>query len=422
MQKIALLLCTVLLFQFAAAQQYIKKDDPFQPYLNGKAPKIIKELGEEVQGNVKIRKLVFHSRDVKTPDGVVPNEIFAAVVRPVQPGQYPGLLVFHGGGGNAEINKATSWAAKGYIVVVLDEPGVANPDKVHMLTDGPWKKYKYAANRFRVTPDASASTIFDGALASLQALYLLRSQPDVIKDRIGVVGVSWGGYMTTMISGLANKYIRASFSVYGSGFYDLGSAFLKELDKMPPEQRTIWLTYLDAGRRAGNIKTPFFLAAAANDFFFHPPAVMQTLRSMKKAQVNQLFGPNASHKILLPGGTTKKDTSRPGWMEMEQAYFDYFLKDKGQPLPVITKAVQAPGIFKFHVTSPQPVTEALVYYSYADTTWPKRVWVPITAKATADGWYSADVPAEIDGKTFDWYANISDARPVSVSSYIIRGK
>lgn len=212
MQKYFLLLLTVLLSAATAAQ------DPFQPYLNGRAPKIIKELGETTQGSVKVRELVFHSHDVQTPEGIVPNEIFAAIVRPVAPGKYPGLMIYHGGGGNAEINRAKRWASKGYIVMVLDEPGVANPEKASEATTGDWKKYKYAANRFRVTPDASASTIFEGVLASLQALYLLREQPDVIKDRIGVTGVSWGGYMTTMISSLANKYIRASFSVYGSGF------------------------------------------------------------------------------------------------------------------------------------------------------------------------------------------------------------
>lgn len=416
MRKYFLLLLTVLLFVSAAAQ------DPFQPYLNGKAPRIVKELGETTEGSVKIRKLVFLSRNVKTPEGMIPNEIFAAIVRPAAPGKYPGLLVFHGGGGNAEISKATGWAAQGYVVLVLDEPGVANPQKVSEATTGVWKKYKYAANRFVVKPDASASTIFDGVLASLQGLYLLRAQPDVIKDRIGVAGISWGGYMTTMISSLANKYIRASFSVYGSGFYDEGSSFEKELNTMSPEDKATWLTYLDAGRRVANIKTPFFLAGAANDFFFHPPAVMKTLLSMKNGQVNHLFGPNASHKILLPGGTTKKDTTRPGWMEMEQTWFDYFLKDKGQPLPVVTDAEQSADAFRFRVNSPLPITEAKVYYSYADTTWPKRVWVPVTAAAEGDGWYTASIPSETNGKVFDWYANVSDARPVSVSSYIIRSK
>ena len=210
--------------------------------------------------------------------------------------------------------------------------------------------------------------------------------------------------------------------MYGSGFYDEGSAFQKELNAIAPADRETWLKYLDAGRRVRSIRTPFFLAAAANDFFFHPPAVMKTLLSMKNGQVNHLFGPNASHKILLPGGNMKPDSMRPGSVEMELAWFDYYLKDKGQPMPAVTKAEQQSRSFRFRVKSPLPVTEAKVYYSFADTTWPKRVWVPIAAAPVGNGWYTAAIPAETDGKVFDWYASVSDARPVSASSYIMRSK
>lgn len=43
-----------------------KEGDPFRPYLTVKAPQIIKDFGEEVKDNVRIRKLVFYSRDIKT--------------------------------------------------------------------------------------------------------------------------------------------------------------------------------------------------------------------------------------------------------------------------------------------------------------------------------------------------------------------
>lgn len=409
------LICFVftLLFSVHAIAQ-----DPFKPYLTGKPPVIVKELGEEIRGNVKVRKLVFHSRDVQTPRGAIPTNIFAAIVRPLQPGKYPGLLIFHGGGGNAEMDKALAWAKLGYITAVLDEPGIGNSDKMSEHSTGLWKTYKYGTNRFTDVPQ---STIFDGVLASLQMLYLLNAQPDVIKDRIGIAGISWGGYMTTMITGLAGKYVHASFSVYGCGYYDEGSTFQKGLDTMATAKKAAWLRYLDAGRRAQNIRTPFFIAGAANDAFFYPPAVMQTLRVLKSKDVNHLFGPNGSHKIMLPGGTTKKDTTRPGWLEMEQAYFDYHLKGIGQPLPVVTASEQVNATqLRFKVKSTTPITEAIIYYSYADTTWPQRVWVPVTAALAGDGWYKATLPEETKDRQLDWYANVSDARPVSASGYIIR--
>jgi cephalosporin-C deacetylase-like acetyl esterase len=404
-------------------------DDPFKPYLDGRSPKVIKELGEVLQDSVRIRKLVFHSRDVQTTNGPVSSDIFAAIIRPAKAGFYPGLLVLHGGGGNAELDRGVFWASKGYIVTVLDEPGIANPDKVSTYSQGTWKNTIYGKSFFNVMPDVKSSSVFDGVLATLQAFYLLRSQPDVIRERIGVTGISWGGYLTTMVTSLAGTAIHASFSTFGSGFYDEGSAFLKDLDKLTPADRALWLKYLDAGRRADQIKTPFFIAGAANDVYFHPPAVTKTLMTIQSKEVNHLFGPNKSHAILLPGGGgTDKSPDHPGWLKMEQDYFDYSLKDKGFPLPLITAAYQIDNReqgqikVRFQVKAAIKITNAVVYYSFTDAEWPKRVWIQVQATAVKYGWYTAELPVKAVSNSIDWYATVSDARPVSVSSYIMRSK
>ena len=434
--QIRLLLFTFILFfhilSFSAGAQEIVPvigKDPFKPYLTGKAPQILIDLGEEVHDSVRIRKLVFCSRIIETSTGKETSMIFAAIARPEKPGHYPGLLVLHGGAGWADIERAKKWAKQGYIALVLDEPGIANPEKVP-LSGGPWKNFSYGGGRFTVQPDINNSTIFEGVLASVQALYLLHDQPDVVPDHIGIVGISWGGYLTTILSGLVNQMIRASFSVYGSGFYDVGSTFLKELNKMPAADRATWLKYLDAGRRATAIKTPFFIAAATNDNWFYPPAVMATLRATK-GQVNHLFSPNSSHKIILPGGTTETKPEQPGWLSMEQVYFEYFLKDKGFPLPVIERMSQVKlkkasdtGYIqvRFKIKSPLPIMEAQVIYSKPEEEWTKRNWIIIPVESSEGGWYQAKIPVKDSSRVLNWYANVSDTRPVSVSSYIVRTK
>lgn len=396
--------------------------DPFAPYLTGQAPEILKDLGEVTEDGVRVHKLIFHSYDYHGKSGKEKAQIFAAVVRPEKAGKYPGILILHGGGGYAEIDRAKKWAVQGYIAVVLDEPGVANPEKIP-LSKGPWEKYKYGENRFVVQPDVTASTLFSAVLSSVQGLYLLYSQPDVIKDKIGVVGVSWGGYLTTFVSGLANPMITASFSVYGSGFYDDGSVFLKNLNVMDPWDRAVWLKFLDAGRRASLIKTPFFIAAATNDNWFYPPAVTSTLRNIK-GPVNHLFSPNSSHKIDLPGGTEGKEPEEPGWLAMERTYFDYHLKGIGQPFPNIQeikteKTASGSTLVKFKVNSPTEIASGQVCYSPVGVEWPKRKWEIVPATASGDGWYMAEIPHNSVARPFECYATVSDSRPVSVSSYLV---
>ncbi|MEI6679046.1 MAG: glycosyl hydrolase family 28-related protein [Mariniphaga sp.] len=400
----------------------VVNNDPFLPYLNGQAPKIVKDLGEETANGVRIRKVVFHSYDYKNKSKDAEAVIFGAIVRPEKAGNYPGLLLLHGGGGYAEIEKAKKWAILGYVVVVVDEPGVANPDKIP-FSHGPWEGIKYGENRFITTPTVTSSTIFSSVLASLQGLYLLNAQSDVIKDKIGVLGISWGGYLTTIVSGLANPMIHAAFSVYGCGFYDDGSTFLRNLNTMKPEERATWLKYLDAGRRADAIKVPFFIASGTNDNWFYPPAVMSTLKIIK-GPVNHVFSQNTSHKIDLPGGTNAPTPGQPGWLSMEQIYFDYYLKGEGKPLPKIQeitaeKSANGNTKVRFKVNSLLPVAAGQVCYSLVGVEWTKRKWETVQATAAEQGWYEADIPSKDLKNAFECFATVSDARPVSVSSYLV---
>jgi dienelactone hydrolase len=394
--------------------------DPFTKYLTGNAPQIIKDLGE-VTDSIKLRQVIFRSRNLTVNGQTIPTDVYAVIARPLQAGNYPGILVLHGGGGTAEVDKARRWAAKGYIAVAIDIPGIVPPDKVPNST-GLFKTYKYGDHRFTASPDVTTSTIFDGALAVVQAFYLLRSQPDVVKDRIGVTGISWGGYMTTMLSGLIGPYIQASFSSYGCGFYDEGSTFQKGLDAMAPSEKECWLTYLDAGRRAKNINAPFFIASATNDIFFYPPAVSATLNAIN-SPVNHFFAPNVSHTAPIAGGNISND--RVGWMQMEQPYFDYYLKGIGEPLPRVymDELFKEPGTadtgnytIRIFVTSKTPITEADVYYSAADPLWPKRKWIAVKATPVKDGWYQAQIPINMIAKGTYCFASVSDSRPVTVSS------
>ena len=132
------------------------------------------------------------------------------------------------------------WARRGYVSFCQDQPGVCNMTKAH--STGPWKKFKWGA--FSANPNATCSTLYDGVAAALNGLALLRSQPDVDKSNIGVTGGSWGGYMTTMVSGLAGDRVKASFSVYGCGYYNVGSAWAARLENMDKEEARRWLQHL----------------------------------------------------------------------------------------------------------------------------------------------------------------------------------
>lgn len=433
---------TGLMFALISTLHAVDTSDPFTPYLDGKPPEILREIPptEPPPENITVRRVVFRSRDE--------SEIFALIATPKTPGKHPGLLVLHGGGGSAEIDKAMAWAQRGYVAVAPDMPGIADPKKL-TATTGKWNALKYGEGRWVADPDAGASITFDAVLSAMKSLYLLRAQPEVDSTRIGVVGISWGGYMTTMICGLAGDEVRAGFALYGCGFFDRGSAQRTEafdpklprnsMARMPAEERERWLQHLDAGRRAPGMKAAFFHAAAANDFFGWPQAVQATLDAIP-GERNHVFAPNANHKIPLPGGSVFENKAAPAftptafqpyptpsgskanWLAMEVPYFDYHLKNQGEPFPKVRVQKSADlRLARFSIDAPRPITKVEVYWARptpADLTVEdikSCEWIALpTNKVTSDT-YEALLPAE----AADWFAVVSDDRPVSVSGDLI---
>ena len=427
----------------------LRGSDPLLQYLDGKAPEIIREITNSITPpeEVLLRQVVFRSRDN--------SEIYAAIASPKAPGKYPGILVLHGGGGSAEVDKAMSWAQRGFVAVAPDLPGIAEPKKL-TETKGRFSSLKYGEKRWVANPDASESVIFDSVLSAMKSLYLLRSQPNVDTSNIGVVGVSWGGYMTTMVCGLAGDQVKAGLALYGCGFFDLGSQSgtaiynpklpRTGLGRLLPEERERWLQCLDAGRRAPNMKAAYFLAAASNDFFGWPRSAQATLDAIP-GEKNHLFAPNANHTIPLPGGSTydinpsKNSTAmdksfvptafqplptpkgeKGNWISMEIPYFDYYLKGIGQPFPkVAVEKTSEPLLARFFVTASHPIIKTEVYWAKsvpddlkADDV-KNRLWIALPAVKKDGNAYEAKLPAE----AAEWFALVSDNRPVTVSSDMI---
>lgn len=404
--------------------------DPLTPFLDGKAPVILREvpMTNLPPGNITLRGVVFQSREN--------SEIFAVIAAPKTPGKYPGLLVLHGGGGCAEVEKSMAWAQRGYVVVAPDLPGIAEPKKL-IDSKGKWNSLKYGEGRWKANPDGSESVIFDAVLAAMKSLYLLRAQTDVNPARIGVVGISWGGYMTTMVCGLAGEQVRAGFAVFGCGFYDLTAQLngpKSTLGAMPVAERERWLRDLDAGRRAPGIKAAFFIAGAANDFFYWPRAVQATLNAIP-GEKNHLFAPNANHKVPLPGGTVFPNKSaeafkptpfqpyptpsggKANWLAMEVPFFDYYLKDIGKPLPKVSVVKTAdPLVARFQVSALNPLTKLEVYWAKPNPEVMKREWIALPANKVGAQSYEARLTAE----AAEWFAVVSDDRPVTVSSDLIQ--
>jgi dienelactone hydrolase len=389
----------------------------FEPYLTDTPPRILEVLEKKTEEGVEITRLKFLNRELPTGEQVI---IYGILARPAAPGRYPGVLVCHGGGGYADASAPAvkAWAKRGYVSFCQDQPGICNMRQAS--SSGPWSAKKWGL--FTVEPDPTCNVLFDGVVAALNGLALLRSQPDVDRSRIGVTGGSWGGYMTTMVSGLAGDRVRAAFSIYGCGFYDEGSHWSHTIGGLPEETRKRWVEHLDAGRQAKGIRAHYFIAAAANDWFFWPHIVMRTLNEIP-APKNLVFAPNDSHCITVPGGTGGPPAfDRQGHRTyMEILWMDYHLKGAGEPFPVC-QPVGAPlrkgdAIeVRFRVAGPKPVRDASVWVAPAEMPWRLKWWRKVEVQPAGDGLYTALLPVEETEYALNWFGLATDERHISIST------
>jgi dienelactone hydrolase len=384
--------------------------DPFQEYLNS-IPAKTTTINETASGTgsqaITTRRFTFPSRKGA-------NTVFGILARPAQAGPYPGILMLHGGGGNAETmaGYVTSFAQRGYVALAVDLPGICGTDNTPNST-GPWKSRPLGeAPRFEVTPDPGKSTLVDAEVAALEGFNLLESQPDVKAGSLGIMGISWGGYSTTLLSGLLRLRVKAAYAVYGCGFYDKGSFWKSLIAGLPAADRDVWLNTFDAGRRAPAITAAYFLDAASNDTYFWPEAVSATLAAIPASGVkNHVWGPNLNHKTM------------PSNAAMERLWFDYHLKGQGSlfaKVEIIGSVPVAGAGRKITISAALPAGVALstvrVHFSATGADWQSRAWDSVTAQAGQQGQYIAALPESLGVRKFDFFAKATDTRTACTSS------
>ncbi|OHE73436.1 MAG: hypothetical protein A2007_04245 [Verrucomicrobia bacterium GWC2_42_7] len=375
----------------------------YESYLNDVAPKIVETIEEYVKDGVYIHKLKFLSRILDGQEVI----IYGILAKPAKAGIYPGILMVHGGGGSADafFPQVLDWAKRGYISFCQDQPGICSSKH---SSSGPETSFIRCAG----DPNSLSSfSIYDGVVAALNGLRMVRSQPEVDTSKIGITGPSWGGYMTTMISGLAGKRIKASFANYGCGYYDRGSHWSAGLEQMNVNDRAKWLDTLDAGRKASQITSNFFVTSPTNDFYFWPGAIMATYNNITSPK-NICIAANVSHVLDFPGGT-KSSKKGASLTYMEVQWMDYHLKGIGSPFgsctanSVVTREANEVRV-RFTYSGVNPAENTEIWYSYGETPYRSNYWKSVPVISEDNGIYSGLIPIYETELPILWYGMASD--------------
>jgi dienelactone hydrolase len=307
---------------------------------------------------------------------------------------HPAVLLVHGGGGKAFRAWAEHWAARGYCALAMDLSG--NGPDGRLEDGGPDQSDD---TKFR---DFDEKTVRDmwtyhAIAAVIRGHNLLRSLPEVDRDRIAVTGISWGGYLTCIVAGVDDR-LKAAVPVYGCGFLHENSFWTApRFDKMAADLRKRWVATFDPLRYLPNVNCPILFLNGTNDFAYPLDGYQKSYELVK--------GPRTlSVRVRLRHGHI--------WtFEEVDAFIDSHLT-KGDPLPALSTMTRDGENVSCKVTSKTKLKTAQLHYAPAQGAWQQREWLSQVADVK-DGVVSTKLPTT---RPLVYYLAVMDERGLEVSA------
>lgn len=304
-----------------------------------------------------------------------PTRIFAYLGRPSGNGPFPAMVLVHGGGGKAFRAWAEHWAKRGYAALAMDTAG-AGP--IGRLPDG--GPDQNDTSKFRNFNDANIREMwtYHAVAAAVRGCSLIASLPEVDPARIGLTGISWGGYLTCIIAGIDARF-KVAVPVYGCGFLGDNSVWKNgALAALSPETRERWLQYFDPSQYLPGVTCPILFLNGSNDFAYPLDSYQKSYRLVpsKFRHVNVVLNLPHGHIWTFP--------------EVDQ-FVDSVLASAA-PLPRLDRIKVTKDSARASFASPAPLQRAYLNYTTDTGEWQKRQWQTIPAEI-APGKLSAKLPS-----------------------------
>jgi dienelactone hydrolase len=326
-----------------------------------------------------------------------PTRVFAYYGRPATgDGPLPGMVLVHGGGGTAFPEWATLWAQRGYAAIAMDLAG-CGPGRKRLPDGGPDQGHEQKFAPFTDDHFGHMWT-YHAVAAVIRGHSLLASRPEVDADRIGITGISWGGYLTCIVTGLDDR-LKVSVPVYGCGFLHENSAWLGIFEKMAPEERDRWVRYFDPSRYLPGVSCPILFINGTNDFAYPLDSYQKSYR---------LVPGRVDLRIEAPMRHSHPD----GWAPKEIGLYVDSVLAGGDPLPRLGPMKTGDGKATAPFTAKVPVTRGQLHYTTDSGPWQERAWQSVDARLTG-GSVEADLPA---GRPLVCYLSVTDERGAMVST------
>ena len=302
----------------------------------------------------------------------------------------PAMVLVHGGLGTAHEEWVRLWNSRGYAAIAMDTCGalpIKGSKNTCDLKNGlGWLRHAYAGpegwGRYdRVfKDDPEDQWTFHAVGAVIRAHSFLRSLPEVDAARIGLTGISWGGYLTSIVASVDDRFAFAA-PVYGTGRYDLCTLHANATARTDAKTAAEWLRLWDPANWMRRAKCPFLFVDSNVDFAY-PLAQVVAASELLQTQVTY---------CVLPGyGHSQGEGARP---EEIRAFADHLLRG-GADVVRFGPSALAGGrlVTSFDAKGRKLAKVELVVTADAQAKWVEKKWERRTLTVGADGKVAAELP------------------------------
>lgn len=343
-----------------------------------------------------------------------PTRAFAYIGIPKSNKPVPAMILVHGGGGKAFHEWVKLWNDRGYAAISMSleghMPDANGKGKLFHAYSGPERVGRFDDYNLPL----NEQWMYHAVSNIMIGHSLLESLPEIDASRIGITGISWGGILTSLVSGLDTR-LRCAIPVYGSGYLNESKGhFGEQINNTAEvlEKKKFW----DPSNQFIKHAVPTLWVNGDSDAHF---SVNITSRSFKSTR-------NHAYLSIHPG---MKHGHRPGWSprNLPEIYdfADYILMDKGKSLGSI---IHQPSGRKTSLSyaSPFTILEAKVYYLNEELTYRKLEneskhsrpgkWLTINAVIKTS---KKEVLLELPKTARTYYVNLIDSRGHIISSVLV---
>lgn len=223
---------------------------------------------------------------------------FAYLGRPVS-GDGRAVLLLHGGGGTAYYEWVKQWTDRGYIALAIDLEGHL-PKATGTMDSYPFDLYEaspYPTPHNQNYGDAALpieeTWMHYATRTAILAHSFLRETEGVDSKKVGVVGISWGGVITSIITGYDDRFafsvpIYCSLNQFGTDS-TIGGYYVAH-----PEAQ-IW----DDDTALSQVSTPIHFVISNVDQHYRLDSAKETMSHVKNGSLTVIKDWLHSHRIAV---------------------------------------------------------------------------------------------------------------------------